>query len=560
MSDANQGKQAALGRLRPSMHKVRLYSGLILFIFAATHLINHAFGLVSIDAMEAVRTIRSGFWRSPPGTVMLYGALILHVMLTIWKFAQRRSWRVSFGEGVQLAFGLLIPLLLVRHMIGTRGLHEIFGVDDNYRFELWAMWPGEAVRQILLISLIWVHGCIGMHMWLRMKSWYAGIVWPLFGIAVLIPVLAYAGFSVGGRTIHLEGGVESTLTGEQVGFIYRLMDQASLGAFVVIIALLVFRLGRMIFDRYRPQVRITYADGRTVASERGPTLLEISRQHGVPHASVCGGKARCSTCRVRITEGLEELQEPDDTEQKVLDRIGAAANVRLACQLVPASDLGVATLLPARRTLAEDVARQDKYQWGVEQTVAIMFADIRDFTTLSESRLPFDVVFMLNQYLGQMSDAIEDSGGYVDKFIGDGIMAIFGMERGPEAGSANALAAARAMGGVLDALNRSLDADLDQPLKIGIGIHTGPAILGRIGASVSQGATQRITALGDTVNTASRLESSSKELACQLVISESTAEFAQMHGDVGERSSIMVKGRQEEVPIIAFGRALDLPS
>lgn len=540
---------------------LRLYSGLVLFAFVATHLVNHAFGLVSVEAMEAVRTVRSGLWRSPPGTVLLYGALITHMALALLKFMQRRTWRMSGWEAVQLVFGLAIPLLLARHVIGTRMAHEVFGLDDTYTHLLWVLWPNEVPRQAPLILLVWVHGCIGIHFWLRLKPWYRRVTWPLNALAVLVPVLAFAGFAVGGRQVRLNGAFVPPLSGEQIAVIYRAMDTAFWIGIAIIGAAIAFRVVRAVADRFRPKVRVSYANGRTLVSEIGPTLLEISRSHGVPHASVCGGRARCSTCRVRILDGLENLPDPGEAERTVLERVGAAPNVRLACQLVPSADLSVATLLPALQVSVSDVGGHDKYLWGVEQTVAIMFADIRGFTALSEAKLPYDVVFVLNQYLGQMSDAISDAGGYVDKFIGDGIMAIFGMEQGPQAGARDALAAARSMGGVLSALNTSLAADLSEPLRIGIGIHTGPAILGRIGvagASGAKGATQRITALGDTVNTASRLESACKDLACQLVISGQTAETSELVISGGRADRILVKGREEEVAILAFDKAVDL--
>lgn len=538
--------------------RVRLYSGLILFAFASTHLVNHALGLVSLDAMDAMRDIRVYFWRSAVGTLLLYGALVLHGAFSLYKFLQRRTWRMTLWEGLQLAFGLAIPLLLLRHIIGTRLLHQLFGLDDNYTFALYAMWPGEAYNQAVLILLVWVHGCLGLHFWMRMKPWYVRMWWALYAIAVMVPVLAYAGFAVGGRHVRVEREFQNTLSSDQIAFAYETMDRALWACIAILAAALAFRLTRSLRDRFRPTVKVAYADGRTVTSEIGPTLLEISRSHGIPHASVCGGRARCSTCRVRVLDGLEDLPEAEAAEAKVLDRVGAGANVRLACQLVPRSDMSVATLLPARQVTLGDLTAQDKYLWGVEQSVAIMFADIRGFTALSENKLPYDVVFVLNQYLGQMSDAISDAGGYVDKFIGDGIMAIFGMEEGPRAGARHALDAARAMGGVLSALNNSLAADLDEPLNIGIGIHTGSAILGRIGVSGASGATQRITALGDTVNTASRLEASCKELACQLVVSESTIRATELEISGGERTHISVKGREEQVLIRAFKQTNDV--
>jgi len=217
----------------------------------------------------------------------------------------------------------------------------------------------------------------------------------------------------------------------------------------------------------------------------------------------------------------------------------------------------VATLLPAQITRADEGINQDKYLWGVDQSVAVLFADIRGFTALSESKLPYDIVFLLNQYLAQMSEAISDANGYVDKFIGDGIMAIFGMNSGVKQGALDAMNAAQAMSGVLSTLNKSLSNDLDEPLQIGIGIHSGPAILGRIGVRGS-GASQRITALGDTVNTASRLERACKALDCQLIVSQNTLNIVEKTVRGGTIKRITVKGREEPVSVMLFESAMDI--
>jgi len=542
----------------PWQKNIRLYTGLILFAFASGHLVNHALGLVSIDAMEAMQGFRIMIWRSWPGTIVLLAALLLHIAFALGKFVQRRGWRMTPWEGVQLTFGLSIPALLLPHILATRMPYEVFGVDDNYSNVLATMWPNSAYSQIILVILVWMHGCIGIHFWLRLKPWYARTVWLMNSIAVIVPFLAIAGFTVAGRQIQALGEFENTLTADQIAFVFRSGDWALWGCLGVVGAAVVYRILRSIRARFGPTTRVTYADGSTFTSEIGPTLLDISRSNGVPHASVCGGRARCSTCRVRVLEGLDGLPAMGEDELRVLKRVGAGANVRLACQLTPTSDISVATLLPAQRIRASDVASQDKYWWGVDQSVTIMFADIRGFTAMSEAKLPYDVVFVLNQYLGQMSDAISDAGGYVDKFIGDGIMAIFGMERSLEQGAQDALAAAQAMSGVLMALNKSLAADLDKPLKIGIGLHTGPAILGRIGVAGASGATQRITALGDTVNTASRLESACKELSCQLIVSETTVVASRFSIGGGRNELISVKGREKKVSIHVFTSAMNM--
>ncbi len=539
-----------------SAQRLRAITGVILFAFAATHLSNHALGLVSYDVMEEVRDWRVAVTRSTPGTFILCLALLGHIALGIAKFAQRRTWRMSWYEAVQLAFGVTIPLLLFKHIIGMRTAHEVFGVNDNYFHALHVLWPGFAFTQLALITLVWLHGCIGIHQLLRIRSWYQRGRPVLFAGAVLLPVLAYAGFAVAGREVRLVGDWTQPLTDDQYDRLLDLMNgswwvYAGVLAVVVLLHALILA-GR----RFRPAIRISYPGDVKVPAIGGATLLEISRAHDIPHASVCGGRARCSTCRVRVLEGLEDQPPPEPRERAVLERVGATDNVRLACQLRPAADLTIVPLLPAHRTRDDTVPRLDKYFWGVEQEITLLFADIRGFTRLSEDQLPYDVVFLLNQYLASMSQVITDTGGYVDKFMGDGIMAIFGMDRTTRDGARDAIAAARGMSGVLEALNQSLRSELVEPLRIGIGVHTGQAILGRVGVVSGTGAGERITALGDTVNTASRLESASKELDAEFVLSTASIEAAGYDAGSHDVHDVVLRGKQMKIPAIALGRAL----
>lgn len=540
------------------VRRLRIATGLVLFAFVTTHLMNHALGLVSVDAMETVREVRIWFTRSMPGTVLLLASALIHMVLGVMKFLQRRIWRIQISEIVQLAFGLLIPLLLFRHIIGTRIVHELYGVNDDYDYALFVMWPGEAWRQALLILLVWVHGVIGLHVWLRMRPWYARWKTVLAMLAALIPVLAFAGFAVAGRDVHEADTFKFPMTGEQVAYGLKLMDWALWDYVALLAGLIAFRFLRDWYGRFQPRVHITYAGGPTITCHHGPTLLEMSRAYGIPHASICGGRARCSTCRVRVVEGGDEQTPPEETEARVLRRIGASGNVRLACQLHPRTDMTVIPLLPASRVTPGEVTQLDKYLWGVERTVTLMFTDIRGFTRLTEHSLAYDIVFLLNMYLGRMSEAVTDAGGYVDKFMGDGLMAIFGMEGSAETGARQAVEAARAMGGILEGLNQSLSGQLNEPLKIGIGLHTGPAVLGRIGAARNHDAGNRISALGDTVNTASRVESACKDLAAQLVVTEAARNAAGLTLPEESRHKIEVRGKSEPLTVYAFARALDV--
>lgn len=536
------------------MRRTRTVSGLILFTFVFFHLSNHALGLVSINAMEAFQDLRTALTRSLPGTVILLWALIAHVSLALVKLATMRTWRVGAWEGVQLLFGLLIPFLLLRHLIGSRLPYELYDISSSYSDLLFVLWPGEVWTQLGLITLAWVHGCIGLHFWLRLKRWYARFFHVLYPVALFVPVLAFAGFAVAGREVRVDTVYVNPYSEEQYALIAWLM-QASLWIWLgLIVFALAVRFVAHWLDSMRSRVRIEYVPGVRITTTAGATLLEISRQFGVPHASVCGGRARCSTCRVRVLEGLEQLDQAGESESRVLARIGAGTSVRLACQIRPRADLKVTPLVPVPEAAGSIVAYTDRYNWGVEQQITVMFADMRGFTTLSQHSLPFDVVFMLNQYLARMSDAIAANGGYVDKYMGDGVMALFGMESGAQAGARQSLSAAVAMGAALQLLNDDLASSLERRLEIGIGLFSGPAILGRIGQA-GQGTNRSITALGDTVNTASRLEAAAKGFGAELVAAEETFKQAGIVWPAELRREVELRGRSGSVAAVVFERA-----
>jgi adenylate cyclase len=277
---------------------------------------------------------------------------------------------------------------------------------------------------------------------------------------------------------------------------------------------------------------------------RGTTVLEASRLLGVPHASVCGGKGRCSTCRIRVRAMPGVLPEPAPDEAAVLRRVHAAPNVRLACQLRPKGPIEATPLLPPF-IHARGGLQRPGYLQGSEKEIAILFADLRAFTKLAESKLPYDVVFLLNRYFAAMGEAVEAAGGRVDKFIGDGVMALFGVEDGSAAGCRAALRAASLMSQRLQEMNQAMVHELAEPLRIGIGIHEGPAIVGEMG----WGRTVSLTAVGDAVNTASRLEALTKLYDVELVVSEDVVRRADADLDAYPRHEIEVRGRSAPLVI-----------
>ena len=319
--------------------------------------------------------------------------------------------------------------------------------------------------------------------------------------------------------------------------------------------MLLARLVRRLWQRRHGLVRIGYPDGRFIDVVRGTSVLEASRLAGIPHAHVCGGRGRCSTCRVRVRAEIGSIDPPADAEQRVLRRIGATANVRLACQLRPKGTVDVTPLLPPF-AYAMDGRRRVDFAQGSEREIAILFADIRGFTALSEGRLPYDVVFILNRYFAAVGRAVESAGGRVDKFLGDGVMALFGIESGAQQGCREALTAARLMSERMGELNASLRGEIERPLRIGIGIHAGPIIIGEMG----YGGATAMTAIGDAVNTASRLEELTKEYTVELVVSEAVVSRAGFDLSGFPRQEVEIRGKTETLAVRTLASAAELPA
>ncbi len=539
----------------------RLGSGLVLTAFVATHLLNHAVGIWSLTAMEAVQVLRVAVWRSPPGTVLLYGALVVHVVLGLHRTLRRRTTRMPWSERIQIGLGLLVPLLLARHILGTRGLHDWFAIPDDYEAVLTRMWPDGALSQMLLLVLVWTHGMAGIRFWLRgrhPRAWRRIAPWAL-AFAVALPLLASWGWIGAARIAEAGGARPPLIPSRAADWFSTRQDGATTLWVLVLVTVAVLALARSIAASGgfgRNAVTVTFPGNRHVRSAPGATVLEIARMGGVPLASVCGGRARCSTCRVRILSGEDRLGPPESAEAAVLARVGAEAGIRLACQIRPAGGaIAIQPLFPVMPARGRPAAG-DAYDWGVERTVTILFVDMRGFTRLSEKRLPFDVVYVLNRYLAAMADAVRAEGGHVDKFIGDAVMAIFGLTEGPDRGARAALAAARRMVAAAREIDATLGHDIGQPLRIGIGIHTGPAILGRVGVvrsdAVDDAASPTITALGDTVNTAARLETLTKDYGVTVVLSEATAAAAGFSPAPENRRLAEIRGRRALLAVFAL--------
>jgi adenylate cyclase len=548
------------------IRRLRLISGLVMLAYVTMHLANHAVGLISLKAMEDVLWYIFRIWTNRPAQLLLYSSFLVHYALALYALWQRRTLRLSLSELSQIVLGFGIPLLLVRHVVATRISDSFFHTDVGYyAYLLWVYFvrsPDHGFVQMLVLVVAWGHAMIGLHFWLRVRPWYARLQPAALVVAVLVPVLSLLGAIEAGRQVIALAAdpawtreaftLPSSETQHALETITEILSWFFAG---VVAAVLLARLVRHAWRRRRGLVRIGYPDGRVVEVTPGTSVLEASRLAGIPHASVCGGRGRCSTCRVRVRGEIRSIDPPAEDEMRVLRRIGATSNVRLACQLRPRGAIEVTPLLPPFAHAAGGRRRVDLAQ-GSEREIAIMFVDIRGFTALSEGRLPYDVVFMLNRYFAAMGLAVEAAGGHVDKFIGDGVMALFGIERGAQAGCREALTAARLMSVRLPELNASLRAELDRPLRIGIGVHCGPTIVGEMG----YGNAAAITAIGDAVNTASRLESLTKNFACELVVSEETVSRAGLDLSAFPGREIEIRGKREMLAVRTLVSAAELPA
>ncbi|NQV98314.1 MAG: adenylate/guanylate cyclase domain-containing protein [Rhodospirillales bacterium] len=542
------------------LNRFRLYSGLVLFVFVSGHLINHSLGLISIDAMIAGTRIFLAPWHTAIGSGLFIGALLIHsgvALITLWR---RRTLRMSTWEATRIVLGFTAPFILAGHVLATRVLDSTTAFDPNYTTTLTVLWviaPKLAVWQAFATLVVWGHACIGLHAWLRIYPFYARFQHSAVALAVLVPALALAGYVAAGNRVRelaqTDGWAQAQF--QQAGF-ETWMNGATLAredAFQIglatILTLLIFgRHIRSLLQARRGRPRLYYAPGNRVAElQPDATLLESIRAAGIPHASVCGGQGRCSTCRVRIGRGLDDLAPPSAQELKVLARLTQSPSVRLACQLKPTHDVEIAALVRPDGGPGQ-AAQRTGYRQGREMNVAFLFVDLRGSTKLSEARLPFDVVFILNLFFAELAEALEETGGHYAQFNGDGLLAIYGLTSGPEQGCVEAIEGAKAMFRRLATLNERLSDELTEELKIGVGIHAGEAIVGSMGPPASP----IVSALGDNVNIAARLESQTKEFGVPMVISTVVAERSRTPMDAAQHQSIQVKGRDREVGVYAI--------
>ncbi|MFK7858971.1 MAG: adenylate/guanylate cyclase domain-containing protein [Granulosicoccus sp.] len=537
-----------------SGHNLRLYSGLVIAVFLVIHLLTAALGLISLSAMDAVGRVMHEFWSIPVFLILLYGAFAVHIVMGLIALLQQRTWRLPVWNVLQIVLGLALPILLIGHAMGTRGADVILDIQRSYSDVLIQLWSNSesVLRQYALVVIAWFHLCIGIHFWLRHNPSYSRSVLVLYPLSLIIPMLAGLGFARAGfDTWQLQPETVAQLTAairsvdpaaQKMMFLFsdRLLQLFGL----LVLLVLVIRFVRDLRFHHRGDFTVTHtANSKVARGKPGQSVLDVLREAGIAHASVCGGRGRCTTCRIRVHDEKSELPQPTPLEAAALQRVGAAPNVRLACQLRPPCDLTMTPLLQAD-TSAPSLNTAAAVM-GHEQAVACMFCDMRGSTTLGEKKMPYDVVFILNHFFIQLADALRATNGHYANFTGDGLMGLYGLDSDIETGCREALEGAIDIQRRMDKLNSWLAEELDEPLRVGIGIHCGVAIVGTMGPPDSP----ITSAIGDNINIAARLEALTKEYDTNLLVSEDVLKHGKLDYSQLPRHTAKVRGRGKSVEV-----------
>ncbi|MCC8978247.1 adenylate/guanylate cyclase domain-containing protein [Bradyrhizobium acaciae] len=540
------------------LRQVRLVTGAIMFAYLISHFLNHALGNISTEAMAIGVHYHARFWQFLPVAIVFYSACLVHTALGIWALYQRREFHWKAIEPLQLTLGLSVPMLIVAHVVGVRLGRTLYGHEKLYPQELYTFFIASPHRLWVMLAVLviaWVHGCIGLYFWLRLRPFFQRAAPFLLAAAVLIPTLAMLGIYQGGRATmedyqdadwrREELSVQKLGTAAQGTTLEKIADDLSIGYLALLGLVLLARGARALLERRGGMIALSYGNGRTLRVPKGLSVLEASLRYNVPHASVCGGRARCSTCRIRIIGDHAKLPEPSPREAFVLHRVGTDdPSIRLACQLRPTGDLTFFQLfLP--QTMSANSHASNPTRVGQERYLVSMFVDMRGSTQLAEKRLPFDTVFIVNRFLGAVSQAVLEAGGRPNQFIGDGMLALFGLSTDRQVACRQALRAAALIAANIDELNQFLSHDLHEPIRFGIGIHGGEVIVGDIGYRDHM----VFTALGDAVNVAARLQDMTKALACEAVISDEVRVTAGLADDVLPAQEVAIRGRNEPMTV-----------
>jgi class 3 adenylate cyclase/hemoglobin-like flavoprotein len=282
------------------------------------------------------------------------------------------------------------------------------------------------------------------------------------------------------------------------------------------------------------------------------TILDVSIAHKIPHVRACGGHGRCTTCRVRICDGIENVSARTPREAEVACALCWNGFTRLACQTRVSGNVALERLVRSPADMSCLQVEEASIAPPQERTLAILFSDIRNFTPFVETHLAYDVVHILNRFFKAAGDAILINNGVIYQYVGDQIVGLFGVGGDPpEKCCLDTIRAGLGMRAALNDLNAQLSGEFGTPLESGIGAHFGPLIVGMMGHPDQR----QFTVVGDAINVASRIEDANKMLGTRFLMSEALFNQVPQAPVKVRRTQAVLKGKHgafQLVEVIGF--------
>lgn len=460
-------------RLAPTRRGLRFASGVVLFIYLTMHLTNHALGLVSLAAAETGLDYAMMVWQSGIGTFLLYGAALTHVGLAFEAVYQRRTLRrMPFRDLLRIVLGLNLPVLLIAHAASTRLAMELYDYQLFYADVVRDLWQSSSqTRQFAILAPGWIHGCLGLQAAFGRKRWWRRSLPLLFGAFLVLPILSALGFIEMERELTRFGAVPPAGHGpsvETMAGVARWRDRTVDIYMALVACLFLARVVRWGYERLRGvTIEIAYPGAR-VRAPLGWSVLEASRANHIAHASACGGRARCSTCRVRVLQGQEHCPPADRNEILTLERISAGPDMRLACQLRPKGPVSVAPLDSVEAATAPSAH---------EEICALVFLSLGNRGALAAAMLPQDLQWALTEFYSVFEKTVRARGGVVLWVGGEQGTACFPLRRDAARAARRALAAVRELEAGIERLSGALLDHWSVTLEAAIVAHLGPILI-----------------------------------------------------------------------------------
>jgi adenylate cyclase len=300
--------------------------------------------------------------------------------------------------------------------------------------------------------------------------------------------------------------------------------------------------------------QVEFVGEEVIEISKRQSILEASLAAGIPHCHVCGGNARCSTCRVLVLDGVDHLTPPNLKESFLKNQMHFPPNVRLACQTrVIGGNVKLRRIIQDETDIGLYVgsaAGDSTQQLGEEKVMALLFFDIRNFTHIVENHPAFDVIHIIRKLFSSFQSSIEYNKGNIVETTGDGLYAVFNYEKGKDRNAQSAVRAAHSMLGDLETLNDTyFIPHFEERIEAGIGVHIGKVVSG----TVRVGSENHWVVMGYAVNIASRLQTATKELNNDLIVSSEIYDLLN-DSPVLQPKSIVLKGVTNPLEVYSIGK------